>query len=487
MASLIIDVGSSSVRALLVDDDLQIIPDSVAQLSYQFDYQPEGASVVSALMLRDWVEMCVDKVLTHPHAQAINKVGMATFVGNLLGVDADNNPLTPIYTYADVRSVQDVQILKDQVDQTASHQRTGCLLHTAYHPARLRWLKRTQPDLYHAVARWQDFGTYLYRCWFGREVPASYSVSSWSGLLNRQALTWDAEWLQLLDIAPSALPPLAEFTTIQSDLSPEYAMRWQCLANAPFYLPVGDGSAANVGSGGVGRDKPVLTIGTTAAIRIITNEIMPPVPQGLWSYRTDRQHHLIGGATSEGGNIFEWARQTLAVNPAQIEAHLQTSPPARHGLTFLPLLAGERSPGWQANATGTIHGIHLSTTPLDMMQSALEGVALRLSVIMGQLVTGDADVFAAGGALSHSPMWAQIIANAFNRPIHLLRDTQVTAYGVAVLINQWGGELPAPAVTQVLDPQPEAVPIMQEALARQQDLYQRLYGQNFNDKHSAGI
>jgi gluconokinase len=434
MASLIIDVGSSSVRALLVDDELKLIPDAVAQHTYQFDYQPEGASMVSALDLREWVERCIDQVLAHPRATHIKNVGMATFVGNLLGVDDANRPLTPIYTYADVRSFPDVQALKSVVDVSASHQRTGCLLHTAYHPARLRWLKRTQPDLYQSVARWQDFGTYLYRCWFGREVPASYSISSWSGLLNRQYLTWDAEWLEHLALESSALPPLAEFTTVQTGLALDYQTRWGALTDVPFYLPVGDGSAANVGSGGVGRDKPVLTIGTTAALRIITDETLPTVPNGLWSYRTDTNHHLIGGATSEGGNIFEWARQTLAIdNPAQIETHLQTSVPAGHGLTFLPLLAGERSPGWQADATGTIHGIHLSTTPLDILQSALEGVALRLSVIMGQLVAGEADVYAAGGALAHSPMWAQIIANAFNRPIHLLQDTQVTAYGVAII------------------------------------------------------
>ena len=477
MVSLIIDVGSSSVRAVLVDEELNLIPDAVAQVSHQFDYQPEGASTLSAVMLRGLVEQCIDQVLVHPRAVAIRQVGMATFVGNLLGVDAENIPLTPIYTYADVRSVADVQLLKQQVDQPASHQRTGCLLHTAYHPARLHWLQRTQPDLYHTVQRWQDFGTYLYRCWFGREVPASYSVSSWSGLLNRQSLTWDAEWLALLNIQASALPPLAEFTTVQTGLAPAYRTRWQRLADVPFYLPVGDGSAANVGSGGVGRDKPVLTIGTTAAVRIITAEALPAVPDGLWSYRTDARHHLIGGATSEGGNIFEWARQTLAIaDPAQIEAHLQASPPAEHGLTFLPLLAGERSPGWQAHATGTIHGIHLSTTPLDILQAALEGVALRLALIMGQLVAGEAEVYGAGGALSGSPTWAQMIANAFDRPIHLLQDSQVTALGVAILITRWGDELPTPVVTQVFHPQPEAVLLMKTALERQQDLYHRLYG-----------
>lgn len=476
MVSLIIDVGSSSVRAVLMDAEFNLIEGASAQRTYQFNHQPPGAATVDALMLRDLTEACITELLQHPHAGAITAVGMATFVGNLLGVDRDNVPLTPIYTYADVRSVAHVAALKNQVDAAALHQRTGCILHTAYHPARLRWLQYTQPaHTYQAVHQWLDFATYLYRAWLNPDTPTSYSVMSWSGLLHRETLTWEPAWLDVLGLEPQTLPPLAEFSQVQAGLQADYRARWPQLRDVPFYLAVGDGAAANVGSGGTRRDRPVLTVGTTSALRIITDAPVPPVPAGLWGYRVDAHHHLIGGATSEGGNIFQWAQATLALSAEATEAYLLDSPPGAHGLICLPLLAGERSPGWQAGATGTLHGITLATTPEDMLQAALEGVALRLASIADQLITADAQVYASGGALVRSPAWAQIIANALNRPVHLLQEHQVTARGVAMLLHQWPDSPAQPAVSRILQPQATAVIALQEARARQEALYQLLY------------
>src|SRR5690606_9589452 len=117
----------------------------------------------------------------------------------------------------------------------------------------------------------------------------------------------------------------------------------------------------------------------------------------------------------EGGSVIEWVDNTLAL-PDDTETLLAQAAPDSHGMTFLPLLAGERSPGWAAHATGTIHGLRLSTTPVQILQAALEGVALRLALLSDQL-GGDAPIVASGGALDASHAWSQIIANALNRPL----------------------------------------------------------------------
>src|SRR4029077_14437491 len=119
--------------------------------------------------------------------------------------DDGGRPLTPLYTYADDRAQEDVAALRRQLDVSAVYQRTGCHLHTAYLPARFRWLRRTQSRLFGSVRRWLDAGTLLHRRWFGRDVPMSYSVASWSGLLDRRRLGWDDELLTLLGIAAGAL------------------------------------------------------------------------------------------------------------------------------------------------------------------------------------------------------------------------------------------------------------------------------------------
>jgi gluconokinase len=469
MTILVIDIGSSSVRALLFDRNAHLIPGAIASRSHNFTTDAEGGVTADALHLQKLTEACIDAILTHPAAASIEAAGMAMFVGNVLGVDAYGLPLTPIYTYADTRSRADVELLRVQIDVTAAHQRTGCLLHTAYHPSRLHWLKRTQPERFAAVHQWQDFATYLYHQWFGVELPCSYSVAAWSGLLNRYTLTWDEEWLRLLHLPPEKLPALADTNTFTRGLKSE---RWSVLRDVPFYLAMGDGLAANMGAGAVSDRTIALTVGTTAALRILAREV-PQIPQGLWCYRVSPGHQLLGGATSEGGSIFAWARQTFAL-PSNLEAELAERLPDSHGLTWLPLLAGERSPGWRGDATGTIHGLRLSTTPIDILHAGLEGVANRLALIADQLTSEALPVLAGGGALDASPAWAQIICNALNRPLHLVNEPEATARGVVVALFQELDSQSLPAAA-VLMPQPDAAAALRAARERQVDLYRRLY------------
>lgn len=475
MTILVLDLGSSSARALLFDDQANLL--AQASQPHRFDSTPPGASTMDAAELQARVEACIDEILQHPLAVGIRAVAVDTFVGNMLGVDAQGRAVTPIYTYADTRSADDVEVLKQQVDLEQSHQRTGCLLHTAYQPARLRWLRRTEPERFASAAQWLDVGTYLYRQWFGA-APCSYSVASWSGMLNRETLDWDEQWLTQLDLPKPAFPALADYDQTCSGLLPAYAARWAVLRSAPFFLAVGDGAAANVGSGCVGRGQIALSLGTTAALRVCSSAKLPPVPQGLWCYRVTAGLHLIGGATSEGGSIYEWLSNTLTL-PENSETLLADAPPDVHGLTFLPLLAGERSPGWAAHATGTIHGLRLGTTPVDILQAALEGVALRLSLIADQLDQDHSAVIASGGALRASPVWQQMLANALNRPVQIAGEGEITARGTAILalaaLDKRDLSSFPPSITATVTPQPAGVAAMREARERQQQLYRQFY------------
>ncbi len=481
MTFLAIDVGSSSVRAILFDRDANVVEGSTVSRKYSFNVTADGGSTIDAEFLRGLVEQCIDEVLTHPSANTIRGVGMATFVGNLMGVDKEGQALTPIYTYADTQNSEDVELLAKEMDAYSTHQRTGCRLHTAYHPARLHWLRRTQPELFSAVNCWMDFSCYLYAAWFGKTV-CSFSVASWSGLLNRQALVWDEEWLAQLGLNPDQFPLLSDFTNVQTGLVSAYASRWSVLPDIPFYLAVGDGAAANAGMGASTPSKLALTIGSTAALRILyplTDQI-PTVPKGLWAYRLDKDHHLVGGATSEGGNVFQWL-QTMFPSldfEREQETIMQRSADS-HGLTCLPLFNGERSPGWNSSATATLHGLRLSTTPTDVFQAALEGVALRLALIAGQLSTIPETIYIGGGAALSSPMWVQMICNAINRSVQFVQELEPTAHGVALLLRYAVDSVPlgtyTPVTARTFTPQSENVVRMKAASERQANLYRRLY------------
>src|SRR5207244_12742206 len=106
-----------------------------------------------------------------------------------------------------------------------------------------------------------------------------------------------------------------------------------------------------------------------------------------------------------------WVDETLAAE----DGSLADRDPDSHGLTFLALLGGERSPGWHQHAKGAIEGLTFETTPLDLRQAALEGVAFRFAEV-AELMPEVEEVVATGGALLIDPDWLPTMAAALGRP-----------------------------------------------------------------------
>ena len=480
MTLLVIDLGSSSARALLFNDEARLIPGAICSRQHDFRTDNDGRADADAAELLTLTEACIDDILTHPAAASICAVGMASFAGNWLGVDAEGEACTPVYAYADSRGRHQIPLLQERLGGVeAYHQAVGCVLHPAYLPAQYAWLRATDPERAARIHRVSDIGGYLYRQWFGREAPMSYSMASWTGLLDTAGRCWHDDYAERMlgDGIRDKLPLLADFDAMQRGLCDEYARRWPALRDRPFYLALGDGAAANVGSGAADADHIALTIGTTSALRVV--KPVERVPAGLWRYLVDADMPLVGGATSEGGNVFQWAMEVLRLDAETISAELAKRAPDQHGLTVLPLLAGERSPGWHPDASGAIHGLRRNTSGLDILQAQMEAVALRLALIFDVLKTPGSRVMAGGGALRSSPIWAQMIADAFDTPIQLLDEAEITARGVALLLRHRldGRALDAdrPRVSQILRPMSRNVSALRAARERQQELYRRLY------------
>lgn len=481
MTYLIIDIGSSSVRTLLFNDDASMIDGAMHSQSHDFETDNDGRTVADAQHIQTLVEQCMDDILQHPSAKSIRGVGMATFVGNWLGLDKSGQPITDLVTYADTRGRDDIKTLIQRLDgdTDAYHQATGCMLHTAYLPAQFSYFQRTQSSVVANIKTITDIGGYLYRQWFGRDIPMSYTVAGWTGLLQTHEHCWHEGYLKqfgctaLLD----SLPELVDYDTVQIDLADDYAERWEQLKDIPFFLAMGDGAVANVGSGAVDAEHMALTIGTTSALRVVKQ--IDHIPNGLWRYLVRENMPLVGGATSEGGNIYQWVVEQLGLKHDDLETYLEGCLPDNHGLTVLPLIAGERSPGWNKDALGTIHGIRRNTSRLDILQAELEAVAIRLSIIFDMLRDDKTMIMAGGGALQSSMAWTQMIANAFNAPIQCLAESEITARGVALMLRYSldGIALDAtpPKISQTLYPNVDHAEIFREARNRQIDLYNRLY------------
>jgi len=323
---------------------------------------------------------------------------------------------------------------------------------------------------------------YLFLQLFGKAV-VSYSVASWGGLLDRRKLDWDEPLLQILPISTSQLSPLVDVDMPLFGLTPDFGRRWPALRNIPWFPAVGDGAAANIGSGCVTPSRRALSLGSTTALRMVTEEPGGTLPPSLWCYRVDARRSLVGGALTEGGNAITWMTSALNLrNLPSLENALAAMPPDAHGLTVLPFLAGERSPGWAGDVRAVISGLSLSTTPLEILRAELEAIALRITLVhddLAKFAPEPNELIATGGAAFHSPALLQIIADALGRPIRLLPFAEASCRGAALVALEGLGiraeEDPARELTgPAFHADPDRHRIYRAALERQQKLYRKL-------------
>ncbi len=480
---LVLDLGSSSTRALFYDAQAQPVLGVAAREACAFQTDRQGRSEDDApaawQRLRRLLNIAQGQT-KQLHGKPIAGVAMASYVANMLCLDERGEPISPVITYADTRASDDAKSLRAEFDELKTLQRTGCRIRANYHPAKLRWLARTQPKLLKRTRWLVSLSDYLRMklCGARSPLPTSYSIAAWTGLLNRHTLDWDEAWLRALNLSREQLPTLDE-SPISLGAA---AQNWPMLAQAKLCAAIGDGAAANVGTGCVDNTCVAATIGTTAAMRIASARASEQLSPALWCYRVDQTLALVGGATSEGGNVIEWVSKAFKIDLGEAETVLLTGRPDGHGLTVLPMFAGERSPGFADHASGTIHGLRLETRPIDILRACMEGIAYRMAIIHDSLrviAMPDAPIVVSGGALMASSFWRQMLADVTNIAVHVCREPEATARGVAMLAL-WQLDrtqdlcLLAPPISETHQPDADHHEIYQYAIARQQSLYRQV-------------
>jgi gluconokinase len=422
---LALDVGSSSVRAQRFDERGEPAGE-LRRERYDTTDPDEVVSAVRAVLAGEEPD------------------GTSCFAHSLVAVDRDWKALTPILGWRDTRSAGAADRLRRRLDPDEVHARTGAFLHPSFWPAKLAWLAQTEPELYREAAWFVSFADYL----SGRP-ETSLSMASSSGLLDLTTNEWDAELLATLGLDAERLPRLVE---------------------RPLWV---DAACSNLGAGCVGRERAALMVGTSGAFRVLYETERPQPRPGLFLYRLDEDWVVEGGALSDGGNLYAWLGETLA--PAS--GSLAARDPRDHGLTFLPFLGGERSTGWDPDAKGAIAGLTFETTPLDIRQAALEGVAFRFAAI-ADLLPGVREVVATGGALLRDPEWIQIMADALARPVHVSAVEEASLRGAAVsVLRQMGHEPVDGGIAGVFQPREQRAEPYRSAREAQQRLYEVLRGQ----------
>ncbi len=479
-----LDVGSSSVRTLAFDRLGREIEGFGLQWKYDKVETQDGGIEIDADALASLSMDCLHAIHTQIRAagRAVDAVSFSAFWHCFLGVDAQGAATTPIIHLFDTRSAPQVATLKSTLDETATQQRVGCVFHTSYWPAKLLWLAENRADDVQRTAKWLSFGEYLFLKLFG-EARTSTSMASASGLWNQNEAAYDARLLSALPLSVSQLTPLDQFDEPATKLTLEFAGRWPALNNVPWFPSIGDGACNNIGAGGVSKEQFALMVGTSGAMRVVVEAPSMTIPNGLWCYRVDPRRFVLGGALSNGGDVFKWMQRTLQLPPEdELERTLAASSPGTHGLGILPFFAGERSPYWRPDFRAAFTGMTYATTPVDILRASLESVAVRFSQIYQLLEAGvgrPQTVIASGGALASSPAWAQMMTDALGRPIVAGPD-EASARGAALLALERIGAIaslteapPDFAITYQPDAARHAA--YRDLLTRQQQLIEKLF------------
>jgi gluconokinase len=250
-----------------------------------------------------------------------------------------------------------------------------------------------------------------------------------------------------------------------------------------WFPAIGDGAAANIGTGCTSASRVAITMGSTTAIRAVVDITIDRVPHGLWCYRVDGQRSLPGGATSEGGNLFAWMTHNFQLgDPSDLESKVARIKPDGHGLTVLPFWAGERSPGWRGHAKATIHGLSLATSSAEILRAGMEAVAYRVKLVSDKLVellSDDFQIVAGGGALQNSPTWLQMITDVLGREVAVTGVPETSARGTALLAFEALGLIKGlneiPDFTEnIYLPDAGRHAVYRHALKRQERLYKKL-------------
>jgi xylulokinase len=438
MATLIgVDVGTSGTRALAVTADGELVaeanrPHDLLTPRPGWTEQDPG----------QWWE-AAKAVLAEVARDEVVGLGLTGQMHGSVFVDAAGEVIRPALLWNDQRTARECDEITERVGAERLLEIAGNPALTGFQAPKILWLARNEPDAYARVNSVLLPKDYVRERLTG-ERATDASDASGTLLLDVRARDWSAAILDALEIPRDWLPRVYEGPettgTLKDDLADELGL--------PRGLPVaaggGDNAAAAVGVGVV-REGAVSTSIGTSGVLFAHRDAFAPDPSGrvhAFCHAVPGAWHLMAVALSSGGSLSWWREalgggadfDTLVAEAAAVE-------PGSEGLLFLPYLTGERTPHLDPHARGAFVGLTVRHGRGHLTRAVMEGVAFSMRdglEIMRGLGTPDDDMRAVGGG-ARSPLWMQLQADVYGRPVRRTVIDEGPAYGAALLAGVAAG------------------------------------------------
>ncbi len=413
-----LDIGTTNVKAFAFSDAGEVW--AVAErrnqtISPQLDRSEQDPEAI----LQHLREVLDEALSEAKQQEPIRGLVFSSAMHGLLAVDTAGRPLTNIWLWSDLRAAQLATTLRYNNIGLDIYERTGVPIHPMSPLLKIIWLRQNEPEIFAKTHKFLGIKEYLLFQLLGKYL-SDLPVASATGLMNIERNRWDDHILKLLDITAAQLPELVLPTHIET--LPEKAA---AALNLPKGLPIiiggSDGALANLGAGATTPGQWAVTIGTSAAIRMVTSKPLIDQKMRTFCYRLDDVRCIVGGGSNNGTNALEWLRvqvvgsQHEAGDFAQLAADV---PAGAEELLFLPYLLGERAPLWNAHARGSFHGLTAQHSQAHFVRAVMEGVLFNLKLIAESLeAVQPLEIIHAGGGFSNSRLWVQMLADIFQKPV----------------------------------------------------------------------
>ncbi|RDZ11524.1 gluconokinase [Priestia megaterium] len=373
-------------------------------------------------------------------------VSFSSAMHSVIAVDQQGKPLTKCITWADNRSAEWTEKIKNEYNGHEIYLRTGTPIHPMAPLSKLTWLSNEQPELVKGTHKFISIKEYVFFKLFN-EYVIDYSIASATGLFNLKNLAWDEEALKVAGVTTDQLSTPVSTMHQLKGLNPELAVDMHLLPDTPFIVGASDGVLSNLGVNAIEPGVVAVTIGTSGAIRAVTDKPVVDPKGRIFCYALTEDHWVIGGPVNNGGMIFRWARDQFGASEVETAKRLGKDPyevltdiaalvkPGADGLLFHPYLSGERAPLWDANAKGSFFGLGLHHKKEHMIRAVLEGVIFNLYTVLLALeeLIGEPTKIQATGGFARSALWRQMMADIFNQEVSVPESFESSCLGAVIL------------------------------------------------------
>jgi xylulokinase len=479
-----IDLGTSEVKALLIDEAQRIVATAHAPLAIS---RPQAQW--SEQDPADWwraTRGAVDAIArSHPQElAALRGIGLSGQMHGVVLLDASGQVLRPAMLWNDTRAAAECAELEQRAPKL--RQITGNQAMAGFSAPKLLWMARHEPELLRRAAKVllpKDYLRYLLTGEFISDMSDA-SGTLWLDVARRD---WSDTMLGACGLGRTHMPRLVEGSAPGGMLRAGLAREWGIAAPVVVAGGAGDNAASAVGMGVVAAGDSFISLGTSGVFFAASDACRPNPAQGVHTFchALPGQWHQMGVMLSAASCLRWAARLTHAADEAALLDDIERAGSAARleAPLFLPYLSGERTPHDDPLASGVWFGLRHDTDRALLGYSVLEGVAfgLRDSYLALQAAGGAVRIAALVGGGSQSRYWARLLASALDLPLTLNDGAQVgAALGAARLaLLAANPELEvaqvclAPPVLEVIRPEPA----WRAALLPRHARFRALYGQ----------